>query len=96
MMIGGRRACGKTAQLIKKASEDNLYILTANRTRVHFLNQLAEQLKLEIPFPVTVDELPLRSPFIKEILVDDIEDVLRVIIGKPISMASTSLKFKNL
>ncbi|MCJ8008105.1 hypothetical protein [Lederbergia wuyishanensis] len=96
MMIGGRRVCGKTTELIKKASEEKLYIVCADRNRLKVITQMAKEMELDIPFPVTVDELPLRSPFIKEVLVDDIEAVLYQLIRKPILIASTSLELKQL
>jgi len=96
MMIGGKRACGKTTELIKKASEEHLYIVCADRNRLDVITQMAQHMELDIPFPITVDELPLRSPYIKEVLVDDIEDVLYRLIRKPILTASTSMEFKQL
>lgn len=96
MIIGGKRLCGKTTQLIKKASEDKLYIVCADSNRARNIAHMARHMKLDIPFPITVDELPLRSPHIKEVLVDDIENVLSRIIRKPIVMASTSMELKQL
>lgn len=96
MIIGGRRVCGKTSTLIKKAHEKQLYIICADRNRVSALIQQSRHMKLDIPFPVTVDELPLRSPYIKEVLVDDIESVLFRLINKPISIMSTSKKVQEM
>jgi hypothetical protein len=96
MIIGGKRNCGKTTLLIKKASEEGLYIVCANRNRLRFITQMAKAMELDILFPITVEELPLRSSFIKEVLVDDVEAVLYQLIRKPVLMASTSLKFKEL
>lgn len=96
MMVGGKRACGKTTELIKKASEEHLYIVCADRNRLRVIINMAKQMERDIPFPITVDELPLRSPYIKEVLVDDVEDVLSRLIRKPILMASTSMELKQL
>ena len=96
MIIGGRRACGKTTELIKKANKEHLYIVCANRERLRVITQMADHMELDIPFPITIKELPLRSPHIKEVLIDDIEAVLYQLIRKPILMASTSLEFKQL
>lgn len=96
MLIGGRRSCGKTTKLIKKANKERLYILCADTKRSQFITKMARDMELDIPFPITVRELPLRSPFINKVLVDDIEDVLTQIINKPILLASTSLKLKQL
>jgi hypothetical protein len=96
MIIGGKRACGKTTELIKVANKKHLYIICADRNRVHFISQLAKQMKLDIPFPISVEELPLRSTHIKEVLVDDMEDVLHQLIRKPVLITSTSLPFEPL
>lgn len=95
MMIGGKRACGKTTELIKRASEEFLYIVTVDRHRAHHIAQLARQMELDIPLPVTVQELPLKG-YIKEVLVDDAEDVLTALIGRRVLMASTSMELKKL
>ncbi|QHE63977.1 hypothetical protein FHE72_23590 (plasmid) [Rossellomorea vietnamensis] len=96
MMIGGKRACGKTTELIKKAGEEHLYIVCADRNRLRFVTQMAKEMEVDIPFPVTVEELPLRGSFIKEVLVDDVEAVLYQLIRKPILMASTSMELKKM
>ncbi len=96
MIIGGRRACGKTTELIKQSNKEQLYIVCADRNRLNFISRMAREMELEIPFPITVDELPLRSPHIKEVLVDDVEAVLYQLIRKPVSAMSTSLRFKEL
>ncbi|EPZ0458935.1 hypothetical protein ACXI9T_004202 [Bacillus paranthracis] len=95
MMIGGRRACGKTTELIKKASANNLYIVCASKNRVMYVSDLAKKLDLDIPFPISVSELPLHG-YMKEVLVDDAEDVLSALIGKRVVGASTSMELKSL
>jgi hypothetical protein len=96
MIIGGKRRCGKTTELIKIASEEHLYIVCADRSRVEYIAGLARQMELDIPFPISVSELPLRSPNIKQVLVDDIEDVLSSLINKPVYQATSSLELKSL
>lgn len=96
MIAGGKRNCGKTTELIKLASVKHLYIVCASREKVRYVAQLAKDLEIDIPFPVSVDELPLRSGYIKEVLVDDIEEVLSYFIRKPIKCASTSMKMMNM
>lgn len=96
MIIGGKRGCGKTTELIRAAHKNNLYIICANSQRADNITKLAREMELSIPFPVTVDELPLRSNNIKEVLIDDMEDVLSELIGKPVLMASTSMKLNRL
>lgn len=96
MIIGGKRLCGKTTELIKKANKDWLYIVCADLPRANHIVQTANKLGLGIPFPITVSELPLKSPYFRDILVDDIEDVLSRLINKQVVMASTSLQMKEL
>lgn len=96
MLIGGKRVCGKTTELIQKANKDWLYILCADRGRVQNILKVARSMNLDIPLPFTVSELPLKGPHIKGVLIDDIEDVLFQLIGKPVIMASTRLEMKEL
>ncbi|MEN6325806.1 MAG: hypothetical protein ABFD18_06330 [Syntrophomonas sp.] len=56
---------------------------------------MAKKMGLNIPFPVSVNELPLRG-YMKNVLVDDVEAVLYTVIKKPVIMASTSMELKNL
>ncbi|PFY95272.1 hypothetical protein COL57_22810 [Bacillus wiedmannii] len=95
MMIGGRRNCGKTTTLIKEASARNLYIVCASKERVKYVSDLARDLGLDIPFPISVSELPLHG-YMKEVLVDDVEDVLSALIGRKVTGASTSMEVKTL
>lgn len=89
-IIGGGRRCGKTIELIKQSHKTGHYIVCSSHSKAQHISQLARHLKLDIPYPVSVSDLPLYSLFIKEVLVDDIEDLLSVIIKKPIAMATTS------
>lgn len=95
-IIGGRRQCGKTTELIKRSAETNTYILTVNRERALMLSRAAQDLKLDIPFPITVNEVPLRGSFIRKVLIDDVEDVLRKFIGLEIEAMSTSCELVSL
>jgi hypothetical protein len=96
MIIGGSRGCGKTTEMIKIAHEEDLYIVCGSKQRVKHIADLAREMELNIRFPVSVSELPLKSNYIKRVLVDDIEDVLSYFLGKPIHTASTSLEIKKL
>lgn len=87
---------GKTTELIKISHDQWKYIICRDRKRAEFIESYARELNIDIPFPITVEELPLRSDFIKSVLVDDIEDVLEYIIRKPIDYATTSCGIENL
>src|SRR5690625_774571 len=95
-VIGGKRYCGKTTELIKRASKDNLYILCANRNMAQAVANRAEEMKVDIPFPITVSELPLQGYNIDEILIDEVEMVLQQLIGKRVVGMSTSYKLRDM
>lgn len=84
------RRKGKTTELIKIASEKDLYIICADKHRADIINSVAMKMNLHIPYPITINELPIRSPYIKEVLVDDMEDLLITMVRKPILLATTS------
>ena len=90
MMVGGKRKCGKTSKLVKLAHEGNLHIICVDHARVLNILSVAKELELDIPHPITVHELPLKTRYVHNVLVDDIEDVLGRLIGADIIMASTS------
>lgn len=82
IIYNGRRK-GKTTELIKMSAEKNLYILVVNRNRQREVFELARDLNLNIPFPITVEEYftsgKLRGSFINTILIDDADDILQQI-----------------
>lgn len=91
-IIIGKRGYGKTTKLIRRSSDENLYILVATRQRAYQVAQMATEMGLTIPFPVTVDEYlrsnkKFRGSSIRRdgLLIDDADDVLQVIFaGIPI------------
>lgn len=89
------RRKGKTTELIKISNKKWLYIICLNRKRAENISNMAMEMNLDIPFPITMDELPLRSNFIKEVLIDDMEDLLQYLIQKPILYATTSCEVTN-
>lgn len=95
IILSAVRGKGKTTELIRIANKEWLYIICKDRQRVDVIVKKAEELGLDIPFPITAKELPLRSPHIKSVLVDDIEDVLEYIIQKKIDFATTSCEINN-
>lgn len=84
------RRKGKTTRLVQIANKEWKYIICRDEQRVKAIMETAKKLNLDIPYPVIVKELPLRSVHIDSVLVDDIEDVLEYIIRKPIDFATTS------
>ena len=90
-IIIGKRGYGKTTKLIRRSAEENLYILVATRQRAYQVAQMATEMGLSIPFPVTVDEYlrgyKFRGSSIRRdgLLIDDADAVLQVIFsGIPI------------
>ena len=84
-IICGKRGKGKTSELIKLCYKNNLipnnltYILCPTRNDCIYISELARNLNLNIPFPVSINEF-IRSTwagtFIKNFLVDDIDRCL--------------------
>lgn len=95
-IIGGKRYCGKTTELIREANAKHLYILCTNRTIANLIFIQAKDMGLDIPYPITVDDLPLHSSHIKEVLIDEAETVLQQLIGKHVSKMSTSYQLEEL
>lgn len=88
------RGKGKTTALVKKSHSEWKYIVCKDRQRLNVIKKVASDLNLDIPYPITVSELPLRSKHIESVLVDDIEDVLEYIIKKPIDIVTTSCEIE--
>jgi len=91
LLVGERRS-GKTTELVKKSHKDWTYIVCLNRQRVEVIEEVARKLKLDIPYPITVHELPTQQHchWIKKVLVDDMDEILESLISKPIDLATTS------
>lgn len=97
MIFGGGRACGKTTELIRLASAKHLYIVCADSERAHHISKMANELDLDIPYPITVRELPLRDKRnFEQVLVDDAEYVLHQLIGRPVLYMTTSKELVNM
>ena len=84
------RGKGKTTELIKLSAATQKYILVADDNRVREILHRAREMKLDIPYPVTVSEYN-RDRFIgsfirkQGLLIDDVEDVMeRFLDGIPI------------
>ena len=76
------RGEGKTKELIQLSHDTNTYILVANRSRQRELFWFAHELGIDIHNPVTVEDYmrtQFRGSFIKHILIDDADDVLKTI-----------------
>ncbi|MPQ32455.1 replicase [Clostridium estertheticum] len=94
-IIRVNRGNGKTTELVKKSNKEWQYIICKDEQRVQIIMETAKWLKLDIPFPIIIKELPLRSIHIESVLVDDLDDVLESIIGKRIDYATTSCEIEG-
>lgn len=96
-IISADRGQGKTTKLVEMSSKEWKYIVCKDRQRVDVIIETAERLGLEIPYPITIRELPIRQySYIKSVLIDDIEDVLQYIVGRSIDYATTSCEIEKL
>lgn len=88
IVIGGRQT-GRTTRMIKKAAENNIYIVVANSVRAKIVNEMARSMGLSIPYPVTVWELKQKNligrRYIREVYIDDADAVLEEFIGIHVS-----------
>lgn len=97
-ILVGEGMTGKTSELIKHSAESGIYILVANRRRAEILVSQARDMKLNIPFPVTLQEwLRSKDRFhgssIRRdgLLIDDIYDVIKELFF-PIDIKAVSLR----
>lgn len=77
-IIRGRRT-GRTTELIKISENTQAYILVANIQRQKLVADMARNMGANIPYPVTLDDYmrnQFRGSFIKNILIDDADDIL--------------------
>lgn len=88
-IIRNGRGKGKTSELIRQSARDGKYILCMNKARAHYIYEVAIEMNLNIPYPITIADLPLRG-FKGHILVDDIDYILSELIGAKVDVATTS------
>lgn len=89
-VIGGKRMCGKSTELIKQSHETGVRILTANKNMAFILMDQAKRMGLKIKPPLTPGVEFGYFGDVKEVLVDEVEMVLQQLIGKRVSGMSTS------
>lgn len=82
-IIRMNRGQGKSVELIKLSSEKWYYILCMDKRRARSLVAKADEMGLEIPYPITVAELPIHSPYVRGLLIDDVDYVLQKLVGIP-------------
>lgn len=92
IIIGGKRS-GKTTEIIKLSAKTGRYILVSNHNEAANLVKLARELGLNVPYPITVQEVvsdKLKGSSIRRdgLYVDNALDILEKIIAVPIVGAS--------
>lgn len=79
-LIFGDRHSGKTTELIKESAITGAYIVVSCRNEAHNVFRSANELGLNIPFPLTVADVmsePTSSYiFQKGILIDNLEEII--------------------
>lgn len=92
-LIAGNRASGKTTKAIETSAREWKYIIVKDFSETRSIVQKAKEMKLDIPYPITIDELlgyNLNRTSMKAdgIIVDNALDVLQKIINAPITLAT--------
>lgn len=96
-IIKTNRGQGKTTELIKISNREWKYIVCLDKGRVKNIVSIANEMGLEIPFPLTVSKLPLTfGQRIGSVLVDDVEDVLEWLINREVDYATTSCEVREI
>lgn len=94
IIIGGKRNCGKTTELIKISSVNNIPILVSNHKRGKIIEDYAKRNNFKIPEPIAFCERDkIRGSGINEILIDDLEDILCELLWVRPMIISTSSPF---
>ena len=95
-VIGGKRVCGKSTELIRQSHETGIRILTANKQMARILINESKKMGLDIKPPLTPDVQFDYFEDVKEVLIDEVEIVLQQIIGKRVVGMSTSYELEEL
>ena len=77
------RQTGKTTRMLYASEYHNAPILCANQATKHYVAEMARQSQINIPKPITIDDIvnhKIKSQGCKGIMVDDIERVLQSIL----------------
>ena len=78
IIIGGRQT-GKTTQLIKEAADRDGFIVTWSRDRAAQIFKMADDLGVNIRYPISIHDLMrcgLRGSYITTLYIDDAERML--------------------
>lgn len=88
------RQQGKTTELVKLAAQENLYIVCANRNMVRHTAQMARDMGLDIPFPITWDEFAAHRYYgrgIKGFVIDNLDICIQQSTAVPVRAVSLTV-----
>lgn len=100
MIIIGGRGSGKTMRAVKISAETGRYILVKSHTEANHIMEMARNLNLTIPYPITGGEILRRSSQNSSIrrdgiIVDNVVSVLEDILGVRIASATVETKHEE-
>ena len=81
-VIADKRQSGKTTKLIIESAETGFYIVTQDHSSAYTLSEVAADMGLNIPFPLTYDEFINRLYYgagVKGVLVDNADMLIQYI-----------------
>lgn len=79
-VITSKRRSGKTTKLIRLCAEKGGYIVCVNRHHAHGIAQMAKDMELNIPLPITFDEFIARRYYgsgVGKFFIDDADLLLQ-------------------
>lgn len=83
------RGAGKTSAAIMESYKTGRYILVMNKMQARMVFDRAQQLGLNIPFPITLHECRNSQGLnIEEVIVDEAGMVLETLLDKKVSMVT--------
>ena len=96
-LIVGNRASGKTTKAIEKSAREWKYIIVKDFAELRNIVQKAKEMNLDIPYPLTIDELlnynlKQTSMNVDGIIIDNALEVLQKIVNVPITLATINVE----
>jgi|GEM_PF-3574916 len=74
-IIRADRGAGKTTELIRKSNKEWKYIVCVDKSRADNIVNMAMRMGLDIPYPITIRELPLKvGQRINSVLIDELDE----------------------
>lgn len=89
IICSGRRS-GKTTKIIMESARTGHYILVSNKTQARYTFKMARDMDLNIPFPITIEELMIYGVDVtvrrQGILVDEGQHILEKVLDSKINV----------